>query len=72
MSLKKVGEGPMGKTFSVHEEIAPGTDMAALAALVERSGKSPKEARQELMQLIEEIPDEDLKNFIGAQVAVVT
>jgi len=60
----------MGKSFSIHED-APG-DMAELAALVARSGRSPKEARQELLRLIDDIPDADLRGFIGAQVAVVT
>jgi hypothetical protein len=69
MGVVKQGAGPMGKTFAIHEEIAPGADMSTLAAMV---GKNPAEAREELRRLIEQIPDDDLQNFIGAQVAVVT
>jgi hypothetical protein len=71
-SVVKQGVGPMGKTFAIHEEDTRGGDISTLAALVERAGKNPAEARQELRRLIEQIPDADLQNFIGAQVAVVT
>jgi len=68
----ETGPGPMGKVYSLQEDAGPGTTLAALADVVKRSGKSAKDARQELMRLIEQIPDEDLKNFVGAQVSVVT
>jgi len=65
-------QGPMGKIYAVSEEEGQESSLSALAELVKRSGRDPKDARQELVKLIEQIPDEDLTNFIGAQVSVVT
>jgi hypothetical protein len=65
--------GPLGKIYSVsHDDGQEGTRFAELADVVKRAGKTPKDARAELMRLIEQIPDEDLTNFIGAQVSVVS
>jgi hypothetical protein len=66
-------QGPMGKIYSVSEDAGgEGATMAALTELVQRSGKGAKEARQHLIKLVEQIPDEELRNFVGAQVSVVS
>ena len=46
-------------------------DISEIVTLMEGAGKSSKEAREKLLKLIEQIPDDD-ENFIGAQVAIVT
>ena len=66
-SKVKPHKGAIGNTY-----VVPGPEFN-LKALAEHARlASPQEARQILRDLVDSIPDAELKNFVGAQLTVAT
>lgn len=69
LSYKSVpAAGSIGHTYSTHGENIGLKDLVEIA---KHANLSPSEARAQLIDLVNAIPDRDLKNYIAAQVVVV-
>jgi hypothetical protein len=60
--------GSIGKSYITHGENIGLKDLAEIAR---HANLSPSEARAQLIDLVNAIPDDDLTNYIAAQVTVI-
>ena len=61
--------GALGNTYVTHGRDFTLQEMANLA---QHAKLSPSAARQALRELVDSIPEEELKNFVAGQITVVT
>jgi hypothetical protein len=66
-SKAKPQKGTIGNTY-----VFPGPEFNLKALTEHARMTSPQEARQILRDLVDAIPDEELTNFVGAQLTVAT
>ncbi|MEO9629267.1 MAG: hypothetical protein ABJO09_09495 [Hyphomicrobiales bacterium] len=68
MVSRAPGIGGFGKSYMTH---GPEFTFGDFSELAGEAKVSPDEARDQMIELIRNIPDEDLQNFVAAQVTVV-